>query len=104
MEKDQLLDLRNKIVQKTQQLAVAGQGAPADRLRVLLGLIQAGNANIEVLNKAYELSETIEGDDEKMSALLDVLYEIDARLGVINESQQPAQNQEPVHQGEENQQ
>jgi hypothetical protein len=104
MEKDQLLELRSKIVQKTQQLAIDGQGSPSDRLQVLLSIIQAGGANAEILNKTFELTESIEGDDEKLSALLEVLYEVDARLGVVSDEDPSAMQEHSVQETEENHQ
>lgn len=89
MDKNQLLELRNKIVEKTQQLAVNGQGSPADRLLILLDIIKSGGANAQVLNAAYELAGTIEGDDEKLTALLDILYQVDAQLAAIPEQSEP---------------
>lgn len=107
MEENQLLELRNKIVQKAQQLAMSGNGSPAERLQVLMGSIQAGTANFEVLNAAYEIAGTLEGDDEQLSALLDVLYEVDARIAanVPNTDTGTADNEQSVHnEGEDNHQ
>ena len=100
MQKQQLLELRSKIVQSAQEIALRGEGSPADRLQILLGIVRDGNANIEVLTKAYELTQSIESDDEKLTALLDVLYEVDAKLvteegeGATNQAQQQPEAQQ----------
>jgi len=80
MQKEQLLELRNKIVQATQDIALQGEGNDAERLQVLLNIARAGNANYAVLQKAYELASSIEGDDDKLAALLDILFEVDVQL------------------------
>jgi len=89
MQKEQLLELRNKIVQSTQDIALRGEGSATERLQVLLNIVRSGGASLEVLSKAYELAQSLEGDDDKLSALLDVLYEVDAKLGEADE--QPAE-------------
>ena len=103
MDKNQLLELREKIVQRTQQLALTSEAPAVDRLQVLLGIVRSGGANSEILSKAYELTESIETDEAKLSALLDLLYEIDEQLSnegevsenpsVPTETEQPQQNQ-----------
>jgi hypothetical protein len=80
MQKEQLLELRSKIVQSTQEIALRGEGSPAERLQVLLSIVRNGDASIEVLSKAYELAQASDSDDDKLAALLDVLYEVDAKL------------------------
>lgn len=89
MHKEQLLELRSKIVQSAQTLALRGNGEPEERLQVLLSLVRSGDANVEMLTKVYELSQTIHDDDDKLSVLLDVLYEVDAKL---NQDDSPREN------------
>ena len=110
MQNDQLLELRNKIVQSAQQVALHGEGSEAERLQLLLGIIRGGDATIEVLTKAYELSQSIEGDEDKLSTLLYLLYEVDIKLGeseskpaIESHSDQPVEqhveqhDQQPEH-------
>ena len=101
MQRDQLLELRSKIVESAQQLALNGQGTAEDRLQVLLNVIRSGDASLEVLSRAYELANGIENDDDKLTALLDVLYEVDADLAKSEQSDAPveqqADNQENYH-------
>lgn len=92
MQKDQLVELRNKIAQSAQELALKGEGSVEDRLQILMSIIRGGDASLEVLTKAFELAESIQNDDDKLGAMLDLLYEVDARLVDIDEqpSEQPA--------------
>ena len=85
MHKEQLLELRNRILQSTQEIALRGEGSEAERLQILLSIVRSGNANVEVLTRAYELVQSSESDDDKLSVLLDVLYEVDAKLAAEDE-------------------
>jgi len=85
MHKEQLLELRNRILQSTQEIALRGEGSEAERLQILLSIVRSGNANVEVLTRAYELVQSSENDDDKLSVLLDVLYEVDAKLAAEDE-------------------
>lgn len=86
MQKDQLLELRNKIVQSTREIALKGEGSPAERLQVLMSIIRDGDADVEVLSGAFELAESMQGDEDKLTAMLDLLYEVDVKLGDIEKS------------------
>jgi len=94
MQRDQLLELRNKIVHSTQEIALKGTGSPVERLQVLMSIIHDGDASTEVLTRAFELAQSIEGDDDKLTSLLDLLYAIDVKLGEEEASSesQPAQD------------
>ena len=94
MQRDQLLELRNKIVHSTQEIALKGTGSPVERLQVLMSIIHDGEASTEVLTRAFELAQSIEGDDDKLTSLLDLLYAIDVKLGEEEASSesQPAQD------------
>jgi len=94
MQKDQLLELRNKIVHSTQEIALKGTGSPVERLQVLMSIIHDGEASTEVLTRAFELAQSIEGDDDKLTSLLDLLYAIDVKLGEeeVSSESQPAQD------------
>jgi len=94
MQKDQLLELRNRIVHSTQEIALKGTGSPVERLQVLMSIIHDGEASTEVLTRAFELAQSIEGDDDKLTSLLDLLYAIDVKLGEEEASSesQPAQD------------
>jgi len=89
MQRDQLLELRSKIVQSTQEIALKGTGSPVDRLQVLMSIIRDGDASTEVLTRAFELAQSMEGDDDKLTSLLDLLYAIDVKLGSNEEESEP---------------
>jgi hypothetical protein len=93
MNKEQLLELRGKIVNSAQELALNGQGSPEDRLQLLLNIIRGGEPTYDVLSKAYELTSQIDNDDGKLTALLDVLYEVDAKLGDLEQPGNEGQSQ-----------
>ena len=80
MQKQQLLELRGKIVKRAQAIVLDGTGSTEERFQVLMNIIRSGDADFDILTKTYELAETIENDDAKLSALLDILFEIDAQL------------------------
>ena len=105
MQKEQLLELRSKILQSTQEIALRGEGSPAERLQILLSIVRNGDANLEILTKAYELAQSSVGDDDKLTALLDVLYEVDAKISAAGENedapQQPQQSDQQEYHEEE---
>lgn len=49
MHKDQLLELRSKIVSSAQEIALNGNGSPDERLQVLLTIIRDGAASLDIL-------------------------------------------------------
>jgi len=81
MNKDELLQLREQIVGKTRQLALDDDSTdPVSRLEVLMGLIRSGDTSKEVMQQASEIAEQLP-EDGRLDAYLDLIYEIDARLG-----------------------
>ena len=100
MQRDQLLELRSKIVQSAQEIALKGSGSPVDRLQVLMSLIHDGDASLEVMTRAFELAYAMEGDDDKLTSLLDLLYAVDVKLGNGEEASevQPPQGDSQPHQ------
>lgn len=86
MEKEQLIELRKKIVASAQEIALHGDGSAADRLQILLSLIRDGVGDTNVLSKAFELAQTLENPDDKLSTLLDLLYEVDAKITADEQS------------------
>ena len=98
MHKEQLIELRNKILQSTQEIALRGEGSEAERLQILLSIVRSGNASIEVLTRAYELVQSSENDDDKLSVLLDVLYEVDAKIAAEDDAAGTPDNTAPQEQ------
>ena len=76
-QNNNILDLRQRVVDRAKELALHGNGSPQDRLQILMGLARSGRADYDVLSAAFELSNNLPSDDDKLSALLDILYEID---------------------------
>ena len=85
MQPDQLLELRSKIVQSTRDIALHGGGSEADRLQILMTMVRSGDADYEVYNRTFELSSSIQDDDQKLTAMLDLLYEVDLKLNEENQ-------------------
>lgn len=92
MNKEELLELRRRIVDQTKRLALESDTDPTEKLQVLMGLVRSGDVSADVMNKTYETAEQLPEDASKMDAFLDLLYEIDARL---------AEDDEPVEPGSE---
>ena len=80
MNKEELLQLRQQIVDQTKRLALESDANPEEKLQVLMGLVKSGDASTEVMHKAYETAQQLPQDADKMDAFLDLIYEIDARL------------------------
>ena len=76
-QNNNLLELRQKVVNRAKELALNGDGSAQDRLQILMGIARSGNADYDVLSAAFDLSNSLPSDDDKLSALLDILYEID---------------------------
>jgi|GEM_PF-1086731 len=78
---NELLDLRNRIITDTKQLALAGQGDPQERLQVIMEMIKGGDSNPELFTAAYDLIAKISVDDDRLQESLNLLFEIDQALG-----------------------
>ena len=76
MDQDQLLNLRAKIVDSALDLILKGTGEPSERFTFLLSIIRTGRSDKALLTKAYELASSIEDEDTRLSALLDLLDEV----------------------------
>lgn len=86
MNKDELLKLREQIINNTRQLALDNEDAdPVARLEVLMGLIRSGDTSAEVMHRAYEVAAKLSEDSSKLDAFLDLVYEIDVQLGDENQ-------------------
>ena len=78
---NELLDLRNRIITDTKQLALAGQGDPQERLQVIMEMIKGGDSNPELFTAAYDLIAKIPADDDRLQESLNLLFEIDQTIG-----------------------
>lgn len=95
MHKDELLGLRKQIIESAQNIALNGSGSLSERLEILLGVIRSGDADINLLTKTFEIIQQLETDDDRLSGLLDLLYEVDADISKIEtkETQPDVDNQ-----------
>lgn len=87
-KKDELLALRSQIVAQTNQLALGGTGSPDSRLQILLETIRSGEATVDMYRSAYEIMQNFSNDDDKMNAMLDLLFEIDKDLSTEDVNKQ----------------
>jgi len=76
MNQEQFQSLRDRILGDVVPL-VTTTDASADHFDLLLRVIQAGGANEEVYNKAYESAKMLQNSDERLQSLLTLLDEID---------------------------
>ena len=102
MNQDELIALRKKILNDVMPLVVDGVDNTPDRFTLLLRIIQSGDASPTVFEKAYESAASIEEKDEKLSALMSLLDEIDFNLVAPDEESESSteenQPQQPVEQ------
>lgn len=93
MNKEELLEFRQKIVGSVRQLALEDDTDPANKLQVLMGLIRSGDSSREALTAAYEAAQQLPEVTEKLDMLLELVYEIDAQLGGDEEPDKNAEDQ-----------
>lgn len=101
MNQDELIALRKKILNDVMPLVVEGVENTPDRFTLLLRIIQSGDASADVFQKAYESAASIEEKDEKLSALMSLLDEIDFSLVVPEEEPQPQAQEEQTQYSDE---
>jgi len=80
MNKDELLKLRAEIAYSARQIALNGDVESADKLEVLMNLVRSGDSSGEVLHRAYDTVKSLPDDNDRLPALLDLMYEIDGLL------------------------
>ncbi len=81
MNKEELLEFREKVVGSVRQLALEDDTDPVNKLQVLMGLIRSGDSSREAMNAVYDAAQQLPDATEKLDTLLDLIYEIDAQLG-----------------------
>ena len=102
MNRDELLALREQIVDTTRQLALDGNASTEDKIDILIGLIHSGDSSPELFHRAYETASSLESDDKKMDAMLDLLYEVDARISASDtENASQGQTAEAAESGDQ---
>lgn len=80
MNNDQLAGIREKLVKEIEELALSGSGDPVSRFQVILEMIRAGRGAGELFEKASDLLELVEDEEEKMDLMLDLVAEIDKKI------------------------
>lgn len=80
MSQNELLALRKKILDDVIPLAIDGVDNTPDRFELLLRIIQSGNADTAVYERAYDAAKSIENSDDKLAALMSLVDEIDVDL------------------------
>lgn len=84
MNKDDLLKLRQNVVEAAQTAAVDGDAPAEVRLPIVLELAR-DSSDISLLRKAYELAGQIEEQGARVDALLDVLAAIDEQVVLLDD-------------------
>lgn len=87
MQLDALIELRKQIAQNAQELALNGAGSVEERVSVLMGIIRASEPDRAVYARVYEMIRQVDDNDAQMGYLLDLLYEIDAKISEKTPSQ-----------------
>ncbi len=77
MNKEELLGLRERILAATVPLVLETAANGTEKFSLLVRIIHAGNASSEIYTKAYEAAQAIEDKDERLSALMDLLDEVE---------------------------
>ena len=101
MDQTGLVSLRKQIVNQMQQMAFDGDGEPNARLQIMLEMMRSDSATTDMFPKAYEVAQQIEDSDEKMNAMLDLIFEIDRRVAA-GQNEQPSEPDASVIAGQEN--
>jgi len=78
--KNELIELRSQIVARTKLLALDGTGTPESRLQILLEVIRSGESTLDIYKTTFGIIQQLSNDDEKLDAMLDLVFEIDKDL------------------------
>lgn len=89
MTNEQLQDLRTKILTDVVPLVVASSDE-VEKFNITLRLIQSGNATHELYTQAYESAKAIPDEQEKLSALMALLDEVEIDISTSPESDEQA--------------
>ena len=76
MNKDELLKLRQQVLNDILPLASEGIDSGVDQFSILLRVLQAGGTNVDVYKKAYEAASLIEEKIDRLDSLVSLLDEI----------------------------
>ena len=80
MNQEAIMQLRQEIVKSAQELALQDSGNAGEQLQLLMELVRSGDASVDVIRKAYELTSQLNDNDLKLANYLDLLTEIDVHI------------------------
>ena len=80
MNRQELEQLRQKILGDITPLVVDSTTASADQFSLLLRLLQSGNATPDLYQKAYASAAAIEDKDDRLDAMMNLLDEVEVEL------------------------
>ena len=86
MNKDELLKIRQQLVDKTRQMALNDTNDPVERMDILLGLIRSGDMSRDLMDNAMKTVDQLP-EEARLDVYLDLIFEIDAQLGVDADEQ-----------------
>jgi len=81
-QKNELLELRSQIAAQAKQLTLDSTGDPDARLQILMEVIRSGESTLDIYKTTYEVIQQLSDDDDKVSAMLGLIYEIDKDIAV----------------------
>lgn len=90
MDKQQLLDLRQKIVDLAMPIVMDNDGSPEEKASLMLDIIRAGSADNSLYSKTFEAIQKIEDKDVKVGLLLDFLSEVESGIENIDSQSKSA--------------
>ena len=77
---EQLEELRQKILESVVPLIIDSADTGSDKFSLILRLIQSGNADQTMFDRAYKSASTIEDSGERLNALMALLDEVEIDL------------------------
>lgn len=105
---EQLEALRRKILGDVVPLIIDGADTGSDKFSLILRLIQSGNADQAMYQKAYDSAAAIEDSGDRLEAMMSLLDEIEIELdqpvegeGEPEETQENAENEAEEPRGED---
>lgn len=87
MTHEELLALRQQLLNDITPLVLEGSGDDTDKFDLLLRLIQSGGASSDVYRRAYESAKHLEDNETKVASLLALLDEVDFEISNSQEGE-----------------
>ena len=80
MNKDELVELRQKIIDESLPEIMGSMGNPEEKASLLLNLIRSGRQDMNLYKQAFDSINVIEDKNIKVSSMLDLLSLIDLSI------------------------